>query len=365
MKYVELKEICSPKQWKTISSDKLLEKGYPVYGANGVIGFYSEYNHEFPTILITCRGATCGEVNISEPFSYVNGNAMALDQLNVEKLNIKFLYYYLKYRGFKDVISGSAQPQIVRNAIEKVKVPLISLGDQEKIVELLDKTNNLINKRQTQITVLDELTQSLFLEMFGDPLTNTKKWDEVYLNEFAILDTKMTKDFDEYEDMYHVGIDNIEKNTGKLINLKYVKDSNLTSGKYVFDERHIIYSKIRPYLNKVALPNFKGICSADSYPILSIENKSTRYFIAYLLRSKAFLNHVAQNSDRTNIPKVNKKQLNDFKGILPPFELQVLFENKVIEIEKQKEFLVESLEKMEYLYNSLVQKAFKGELFQD
>ena len=75
-------EICNPKQWKTISSDMLTENGYPVYGANGIIGYYTSYNHEEPTILITCRGATCGTLNICESFSYVNGNAMALDNLS-------------------------------------------------------------------------------------------------------------------------------------------------------------------------------------------------------------------------------------------------------------------------------------------
>ena len=118
----KIKDICKPKQWKTISAEMLQEEGYPVYGANGVIGYYSEYNHENPTLLVTCRGATCGSLNICQPYSYVNGNAMALDELRSD-VNIKYLYYYLKARGFNDVISGSAQPQITRSAIEQVEMP--------------------------------------------------------------------------------------------------------------------------------------------------------------------------------------------------------------------------------------------------
>ena len=79
---IPLSKVCRPKQWQTISQDKLLTEGFPVYGANGKIGFYSEYNHEYPTILITCRGATCGSINICEPKSYVTGNAMSLDDLD-------------------------------------------------------------------------------------------------------------------------------------------------------------------------------------------------------------------------------------------------------------------------------------------
>ncbi|WP_408014693.1 restriction endonuclease subunit S [Sansalvadorimonas verongulae] len=89
---MKLSEICRPKQWKTIASSKLIDSGFPVYGANGQIGYYSEYTHENPTLMITCRGATCGNVHISVPKSYINGNAMALDNLDQERVYIKYLY---------------------------------------------------------------------------------------------------------------------------------------------------------------------------------------------------------------------------------------------------------------------------------
>jgi type I restriction enzyme S subunit len=63
MREVLLTALCRPKQWKTISTRDLKSKGYPVYGANGKIGFYDIYTHENPTLLITCRGATCGTIN--------------------------------------------------------------------------------------------------------------------------------------------------------------------------------------------------------------------------------------------------------------------------------------------------------------
>ena len=147
-------EICSPKQWKTISTDLLTGTGYPVYGANGVIGYYSEYNHTDPTLLITCRGATCGMLNICKPYSYVNGNAMALDNLTPD-VNISYLYYYLQNRGFKDVITGSAQPQIVRQSLEKVQIYYPDLQIQTAIVSLLDKVSDLIYLRKQQLAKLD------------------------------------------------------------------------------------------------------------------------------------------------------------------------------------------------------------------
>lgn len=345
--------------------NQLTDEGYPVYGANGIIGYYSEYTHTEETILITCRGATCGEINICQPYSYVTGNAMALDSLDKEKVDLKYLYYYLKYRGFKDVISGSAQPQITRNNISKIKIYLPDKNRQMLISRILDKAQELIDKRKAQIEALDQLTQSVFLEMFGDPLLNPKGWKKESFSYFAKIDTVMIKDFTEYGELIHVGIENIEKDSGRIVNCRTVAEDKIVSGKYLFNEKHIIYSKIRPYLNKVATPNFKGVCSADAYPILVDETKASRHFFAFLLRSKAFLNHVNQHSDRTNIPKVNKNQLLSFEGICPPLELQNKFSKVVEKIEEQRELLIQGLHELEKNFNSLMQRAFKGELFND
>ena len=155
-------EISNPKQWKTISTDMLTETGYPVYGANGIIGYYSTYNHDCETLLITCRGATCGSLNICQPFSYVNGNAMALDSLSAD-IDIRYLYYYLLNRGLNDVITGSAQPQIVRQSLEKVIVEYPELNIQKSVVETLDKISKIISLRKQQLLKLDELVKSRFI----------------------------------------------------------------------------------------------------------------------------------------------------------------------------------------------------------
>ncbi|MBQ8444806.1 MAG: restriction endonuclease subunit S [Opitutales bacterium] len=145
---MKLGDLCSPKQWKTISTDMLTTKGYPVYGANGKIGFYSSFNHEEETLLVTCRGATCGNLNICEKFSYVNGNAMALDNLS-ESVSLLFLFYALRNRGFEDVVSGSAQPQIIKADIERITVPVPPLSLQEefaRFVAAVDKSKFSVSR---------------------------------------------------------------------------------------------------------------------------------------------------------------------------------------------------------------------------
>ncbi|MCG8557124.1 MAG: restriction endonuclease subunit S [Proteobacteria bacterium] len=125
-----------------------------------------------------------------------------------------------------------------------------------------------------------------------------------------------------YCDMPHVGGDNIKSGTGELFNLRTARELNLISGKYVFGPDDVLYSKIRPALNKVALPDFEGICSADMYPLRPHPERMHRRFLAYLLRHDQFLSFAAKHSSRTNIPKLNRPALLSFEFRLPPLPEQ-------------------------------------------
>ena len=333
---MKLIDVCNPKQWKTISASELVEDGYPVFGANGIIGYFSDYNHEKPTLCITCRGATCGTVNKSLPYSYITGNSMALDDLDESVITIDFLYYFLQYRGFDDVITGSAQPQITRQSLSKIFIPEIDLNIQKNITQIIKSLEQLILNRDKQRENFNMLVKSRFNELFGDLFLNEFKWDYASFNEFAKFDTKMISDFTNFIDLPHIGIDSIEKNTGKLIGYRTVGEDQISSGKYLFTKKHIIYSKIRPNLNKVALPDFMGVCSADAYPILTVEEKMNRIFLAHVLRSDYFLNFILSFSSRTNLPKVNKSQISKFKCPLPPLSLQNEFADFVAQVDKSQ-----------------------------
>lgn len=167
MEKVQLKNICRPKQWKTLTGKNLVPDGkYPVYGANGIIGYYNDYNHENETLMIGCRG-TCGALNISQPFSYINGNAMALDDL-VDDIDIRYLYYALMGRGFQDVISGAVQPQIIRADLEKMDVWIGNKKEQKEIVDVFSKLDAVLSHMKREIQYLDDLIRARFVEMFGD-----------------------------------------------------------------------------------------------------------------------------------------------------------------------------------------------------
>lgn len=159
--------------------------------------------------------------------------------------------------------------------------------------------------------------QSQFIEMF-DLSGNSKHWPVLKFNDFATLDCKMTTDFDFFANHPHIGIDSIEQNTGRLYGYRTVSEDNVKSGKYIFTPKHIIYSKIRPNLNKVAIPDFEGLCSADSYPVLANEKVTSRVFLAFLMRSEVFLDYIVPLSNRTGMPKANRDQVEGFTCPMPP-----------------------------------------------
>ncbi len=123
-------------------------------------------------------------------------------------------------------------------------------------------------------------------------------------------------------DLPHVGGDNIQTDTGELYGLRTARELNLISGKYEFGELDVLYSKIRPALNKVAVPDFAGICSADMYPLRPRPGRLDRRYLARLLRHKDFLEFAQRHSSRTNIPKINREALLAYEFALPALQEQ-------------------------------------------
>ncbi|MWV62510.1 N-6 DNA methylase [Helicobacter saguini] len=141
---IKLESICKMYQPKTITSAEILDNGkYKVYGANGVIGYYNEYNHKDSEVAMTCRGATCGTINFTEPESWITGNAMIITPLDSKKILKKFLVYILPLTNIKYVITGTAQPQITRTNLSQLQIPLPPLEIQKQIVKECQEVEKL------------------------------------------------------------------------------------------------------------------------------------------------------------------------------------------------------------------------------
>ena len=361
-KVYNLFEICNPKQWKTISIDNLDNNGkYPVYGANGIIGYYFEYNHEKPTLCITCRGATSGELNISTSYSYINGNTMALDDLDETKVDINFLYYYLKKRGFKDIISGSAQPQITRISLKKISIPLYTLSFQKKVASNLKKIEDIIKFKKNQLLNLTELVKSLFTKIFGDPLLNDKKeWNFFKIKDIGkiISGSTPSTNIPEYWNGEYLWITPAELNDDSFIvnstdrKLTYlgVKASSLIE----LPIGTVLLSSRAP-IGKVAIVGEKMFCNQGFKNIIPNEEVNPIYLYYILKEKKEYLNFLGRG---VTFKELSKEIVENISIKVPPIELQNKFAERIEKIEKLKFEIEKSIETAQNLYDSLISKYF-------
>ena len=316
------------------------------------------YSYDCECVLV----AGNGDLNVK----YYNGKFDAyqrtyiIESLNKDVLSVPYLFCFLdKYiETLRKESVGGVIKYIKLGNLTEANIPILPLAHQEVVVHICNETNQLIALRKQQLAKLDELVKSRFVEMFGDLKTNPKGWPIASFSEFAEIDGNMTTDYEKYADYPHIGIDSIEKGTGELKGYRTVREDGVISGKYIFTSKHIIYSKIRPNLNKVALPTFDGLCSADAYPILPNSKNCSRIFLAIAMRSEYFLEYILQFSSRTNLPKVNRKEISGFRMPLPPLPLQEQFAAFVDQTDKSKLAVQQSIDQLETLKKSLMQKYF-------
>ena len=336
---MKLIDVCNPKQWKTILASELVEDGYPVFGANGIIGYFSDYNHENPTLCITCRGATCGTVNKSLPYSYITGNSMALDDLDESVITIDFLYYFLQYRGFDDVITGSAQPQITRQSLSKITVPEIDLNIQKNITNIIKRLEQLILIREKQREKFNMLVKSRFNEMFGDVILNDKEWKISKWKEIlTIRNGKNQKNVEDKNGQFPI------YGSGGIIG--YAKD-------WIVKKNSVIIGR-KGNINKPILvrENFWNVDTAFGLePTLEKINSEYLFYFCQLYNFEKL-------NKAVTIPSLTKSDLLDISLPLPPLSLQNEFADFVAQVDKSQLAIQKSLEELETLKKSLMQEYF-------
>lgn len=334
---------------------------YPYYGANGIQDYVNDYIFDDELVLLAEDGGNFGSKE--RPIAYrvsgkcwVNNHAHVLKAKNC--IDVDYLCYSIMFYDVSSMVNGATRQKLNQATMRKMLIPLPSKEKQLEIVANLDKVTHTIDLCNNILEKLDLLVKARFVELFGVFKTNTKGWKVAKFTDIAIIDGNMTTDFEKYADYPHIGIDSIEKDTGDLKGYRTVAEDSVVSGKYLFTPQHIIYSKIRPNLNKVALPDFYGVCSADAYPILPDSEKCNRLFLAYVMRSSYFLDYILQFCNRTNLPKVNRKEVSGFSTPLPPLALQEQFAAFVEQTDKSKSAVKQVLEKAETLKKALMQEYF-------
>lgn len=352
--YKRLGDICDLYQPKTIAASELVEDGeYDVYGANGIIGKFTRYNHEFPEILLTCRGATCGTINISNPKSWINGNAMVIHSKSSE-----LLFAYLKYAmtalDYSNIITGAAQPQITRQSLAPTNIPLPPMVVQEHIVAELDKINDVIEDCRELLRNLDALAQSLFYDFFGDPVTNPKGWEIKKLDEICrAISTGITYKPDNVADIGTIVLrsSNIQNSSFVLDDIVHI-DMSLKPSQYVQKNDILMCSRngSARLVGKVALiPQLNEKMSWGAF--MTIIRSDYYHYLFQFFRLPAFREQLTKTKT-TTVNQITIGMLKKIQIPMPPLSLQEQFASRIEQIEAQKKAVEETIENLQTLLDS-------------
>lgn len=282
---------------------------------------------------------------------------------SVDLIERDYLYFFLQTKDFFEFANTTAVPSLRKSDLAQLQIPLPPLPEQRRIAAILDAADALRQKRRQALRLLDQLSQSIFIEMFGDPVTNPKGWPKKPLATLCDIEGSLVDPtLPEFSGLPHYGPDRIERDTGRLLPAKSAREDGVESGKFHFDENCILYSKIRPYLNKVALAGGDGVCSADVYPVRTRASAIDREFLWTLLRSGDFLKFADGFSNRANIPKLNREQFMAYPAMVPPSQLQAKFSTARKQIFALERTSRASQEAVERIFKSLQHRAFRGEL---
>ncbi len=282
-------------------------------------------------------------------------------------LHPRLLFFFVRTKQFINTllqhVRGANYPAVTDKNVYDVEIPWLPRSEQDRIVEILDQAEALRKKRTEADTKAARILPALFCKMFGDLATNPNGWDTERFDSLVEIGTRLVDpNCPEYENLPHVGGEHIEKDTGRILSPQLVRDSALKSSKFWFSPNHILYSKIRPYLNKVSFPGFEGVCSADIYPLEPKDERISRWYLIALLRSPAFLAYAKVHSGRLRIPKLNKNQLGSFDTPIPAPSTLATFNEQAEQLVGIEESRFRSCEKINRLFDVLLYRAFNGSL---
>jgi type I restriction enzyme S subunit len=332
----QLGNLCKIRTGKKDANEGASDGLYPFFTCAENHIFSNSYSFDAEAIMIA------GNANVGQT-KYYRGKFEAYQRTYVltdfSGISVPFLYAVLNAK-----LRESLLAHVQVSAMSYIKLPMlqeyalavpISPPEQQKIASCLSSLDELMAAQARKVVALKTHKKGLMQQLFpreGETqprlrfpeFQNAGEWEDYSLGQLIeIASGQVNPKQPPYCDSPQIGSENIESHSGKLVNVKSAGEKGVISGNYAFDENDILYSKIRPALNKVAAPSFKGICSADIYPIRPADGSLLRGYLFYLLLSQDFLDHAIRNSERGKIPKINRDAFDCYKALIPsPAEQQ-------------------------------------------
>lgn len=341
---------------------------YPYIGANNIMGYIDEYIFDEKIICIAEDGGSWGYnetcAKIYNEKVWVNNHAHVLTAK--ENLSLDFLIYYLNHTDLNLFINGATRGKLTKTSLNSILIPLPPLETQKKIAAILDEADKLRQLNKQLIAKYEQLTQSLFLDMFGDPVMNPKGWEKNILGKLGRVQTGNTPPRSEikyYDDSFIEWIKTDNINTPNKLLTKaeeYLSKEGLSKGRFV-EKNSILMTCIagsRKVIGNVALTDRKVAFNQQINAFTPIDGNVNFYYNLFKVGK-----HHIQNFCTTGMKGIiTKGKFETIDFPIPPIHLQNQFAERVQAIEAQKTQAQAALAKSEALFNSLLQEAFTREL---
>lgn len=291
------------------------------------------------------------------------------DKIDLDRIYFKYIVSYLLNR-VKNYIHGSTMKHITKRDFDNLKIPLPPLEEQKRIAAILGKAQALIDKRKEAIAKLDELVQSVFLDMFGDPVTNPKGFNKGKIKDL-ISEAKYgtSKKAEEKGSFPYLRMNNLTyEGYMDFSDLKYINLEEKEQEKYLVRERDLLFNRTnsKELVGKTAVFEEKRPMAIAGYLIrVRTNNQGNPYYISGYLNSrhgKLVLQNMCKNI--IGMANINAQEMQNINILLPPKDLQDQYERKYKLILSKKKQMEEQLTQLETNFQSLLQRAFRGELTQ-
>lgn len=347
-KRTQLRRLIDIRNGRDYKEVEILEGGYPVYGSGGEFRRASKFLHDGESILFGRKGT------VDRPL-YVDGKFWTVDTMYYavpfEHVCARFLYYFSTTIPFKYYVTSTALPSITQSDLAAHPVDLPPLDEQQAIADYLDretqKIDELITEQRGLIETLRERRRSLVtrlvtrgLDRHADMTEVSSKWLDFVpaswrLTRFRFVATIGNVMVDpKVGDVMHdvlIAPNHVERNTGRLLAIETADAQGADSSKYRVKSGQIVYSKIRPTLNKAVTAPCDCLCSADMYPISFDSDRVSNRYALYQMLSRPIHDYVTERSMRVKMPKVNREELADLPWLLPPFDVQEAISDEIDE----------------------------------
>lgn len=357
-----LEDVCV-KESSSIAQKDLVDcnGAYPVYGASGFIKNINFYMQKEPYIAIVKDGAGVGRVMKLPAESSVIGTIQYI--IPKENVDIDYLAYALEHMNLAKHFTGATIPHIYFKDYCKEKLPLHSLSEQQQMSKILNKTTDIISLRKQQLTKLDELVKSRFIEMFGEPVANPMRWPQTTIGDVAEIRIGPFGTLLHKEDYIEYG--HALVNPSHIVDGKICIDPKQTTTNEKYDELTAYKLQIgdivlgrRGEMGRCAVVYEDGLLCGTGSMIIRSRQQIKPYFLHTILSSPTYKKVIEDKAVGVTMMNLNVPLVASLKIPLLPLDLQVKFISILEQVDKSKLEIQKSLEMLETLKRALMQQYF-------